>query len=242
MLLRPSSLMGQVAAPQQPCNVAVKPGLVSPDAVEQQAPQSLTGSPETLTQVNIDLPIPARDPQPSLSKVRPSATEQSGNSASAAVSHDQQLLQAQSGVDQVNSSAANLLRQQLLSVDAAAALEHTAGTRHPRVPDGLVMMAVPGQHSRKPQLAQLLRPYLPADATCLEVCFLLEPACPSEHLISCSTGGLQDVCKNLVVRACGITCTLTLCYCCNVRLVQEASLQGLLDDHPLFLFNKNPVW
>ena len=37
-------------------------------------------------------------------------------------------------------------------------------------PDGLVMIAVPGEHSRKPQLAQLLQPYLPEKAVCLEVC------------------------------------------------------------------------
>ena len=37
-------------------------------------------------------------------------------------------------------------------------------------PDGLVMIAVPGEHSRKPQLAQLLQPYLPEKAGCLEVC------------------------------------------------------------------------
>ena len=37
-------------------------------------------------------------------------------------------------------------------------------------PDGLVMIAVPGEHSRKPQLAQLLQPYLPDKAVCLEVC------------------------------------------------------------------------
>ena len=40
----------------------------------------------------------------------------------------------------------------------------------PEVPDGLVMIAVPGEHSRKPQLAQLLQPYLPERPRCLEVC------------------------------------------------------------------------
>lgn len=35
--------------------------------------------------------------------------------------------------------------------------------------DGLVMIAVPGEHSRKPQLAQLLQAYLPEKACCLEV-------------------------------------------------------------------------
>lgn len=40
----------------------------------------------------------------------------------------------------------------------------------PPPPDGLVMVAVPGEHSRKPQLAQLLQPYLLAKASCLEVC------------------------------------------------------------------------
>ena len=39
----------------------------------------------------------------------------------------------------------------------------------PQPPDGLVMIAVPGEHSRKPQLAQLLQPYLPEEASCLEV-------------------------------------------------------------------------
>ena len=37
------------------------------------------------------------------------------------------------------------------------------------IPDGLVMVAVPGDHSRKPQLAQLLMPYLPDEPRCLEV-------------------------------------------------------------------------
>ena len=40
----------------------------------------------------------------------------------------------------------------------------------PSVPDELVMIAVPGEHSRKPQLAQLLQPYLPERPRCLEVC------------------------------------------------------------------------
>lgn len=39
----------------------------------------------------------------------------------------------------------------------------------PPPPDGLVMVAVPGEHSRKPQLAQLLQPYLLAKASCLEM-------------------------------------------------------------------------
>lgn len=38
-----------------------------------------------------------------------------------------------------------------------------------KLPNGLVMVTVPGQHSRKPQLAHLLRPYLPAKPKCLEV-------------------------------------------------------------------------
>lgn len=37
------------------------------------------------------------------------------------------------------------------------------------VPDGLVMVSVPGEHSRKPKLAQLLQRYLPGRANCLEV-------------------------------------------------------------------------
>ena len=41
-------------------------------------------------------------------------------------------------------------------------------------PDGLVMIAVPGEHSRKPQLAQLLQPYLPEKAGCLEVCLTIQ--------------------------------------------------------------------
>ena len=41
-------------------------------------------------------------------------------------------------------------------------------------PDGLVMIAVPGEHSRKPQLAQLLQPYLPDKAGCLEVCLTIQ--------------------------------------------------------------------
>jgi len=39
----------------------------------------------------------------------------------------------------------------------------------PKLPNGLVMVAVPGAHSRKPQLAHLLQPYLPASPKCLEV-------------------------------------------------------------------------
>ena len=39
-----------------------------------------------------------------------------------------------------------------------------------KLPNGLVMVAVPGAHSRKPQLAHLLQPYLPAKPKCLEVC------------------------------------------------------------------------
>lgn len=38
-----------------------------------------------------------------------------------------------------------------------------------KLPNGLVMVAVPGAHSRKPQLAHLLQPYLPASPKCLEV-------------------------------------------------------------------------
>ena len=38
-----------------------------------------------------------------------------------------------------------------------------------KLPNGLVMVAVPGEHSRKPQLAHLLQPYLPARPKCLEV-------------------------------------------------------------------------
>ncbi len=39
-----------------------------------------------------------------------------------------------------------------------------------KLTNGLVMVAVPGAHSRKPQLAHLLQPYLPAKPKCLEVC------------------------------------------------------------------------
>lgn len=38
-----------------------------------------------------------------------------------------------------------------------------------KLPTGLVMVAVPGEHSRKPQLAHLLQPYLPPRPKCLEV-------------------------------------------------------------------------
>ena len=37
------------------------------------------------------------------------------------------------------------------------------------VQPNLVMIAVPGVHSRKPQLAQLLQAYLPESPRCLEV-------------------------------------------------------------------------
>ncbi len=36
-------------------------------------------------------------------------------------------------------------------------------------PNGMVMIAVPGEHSRKPQLAQMLKHYLPSSPRCLEV-------------------------------------------------------------------------
>lgn len=38
-------------------------------------------------------------------------------------------------------------------------------------PDGLIIIGSPLQHSRKPQLDSLLKPYLPQGAPCLEVCF-----------------------------------------------------------------------
>lgn len=51
----------------------------------------------------------------------------------------------------------------------------------PLPPDGLVMIAVPGEHSRKPQLAQLLQPYLPERACCLEVRCTIQSA--SSHAV-----------------------------------------------------------
>ena len=181
MLLRPSSSLDQVSAAQQPYNVGPKPGLASPETVEQQAPQALSMGSETLGQVKTDMPAHARDQEASMSKQSPAAIAPGEKSVSAAISHNQQLLQARltaSGAEQVIavpdcSNDAKLVQQELPRLHATAALEHTAGIRHSHVPDGLVMMAVPGQHSRKPQLAQLLQPYLPADAMCLEVCFLL---------------------------------------------------------------------
>ena len=61
---------------------------------------------------------------------------------------------------------------QVMASDAASASNGScmtafAGTAD--ITDGLVMIAVPGEHSRKPQLAQLLKPYLPEQPKCLEV-------------------------------------------------------------------------
>lgn len=39
----------------------------------------------------------------------------------------------------------------------------------PEVPDGVVLLSVPAQHSRKPHLGPLLCPYLPPRPRCLEV-------------------------------------------------------------------------
>ena len=51
-------------------------------------------------------------------------------------------------------------------------------------PEGLVMLAVPGEHSRKPQLAQLLQPYLPANPKCLEVSQTYKKRYPLIHVTS----------------------------------------------------------
>ena len=40
----------------------------------------------------------------------------------------------------------------------------------PLPPDGFVLAAIPGQHSRKPALGRLLAPYVPAAGCRLEVC------------------------------------------------------------------------
>lgn len=50
---------------------------------------------------------------------------------------------------------------------APSSMDAFAGV--PAPPDELVMIAVPGEHSRKPQLAHLLKPYLPTSSKCLEV-------------------------------------------------------------------------
>lgn len=50
---------------------------------------------------------------------------------------------------------------------APSSMDAFAGV--PAPPDELVMIAVPGEHSRKPQLAHLLKPYLPTNSKCLEV-------------------------------------------------------------------------
>jgi hypothetical protein len=41
----------------------------------------------------------------------------------------------------------------------------------PQVPDGVVLLGVPGEHSRKPHLGRLLRPFIPGgpEPRCLEV-------------------------------------------------------------------------
>lgn len=57
-----------------------------------------------------------------------------------------------------------------------------------QLPSGLVMIAVPGEHSRKPQLSRLLQPYLPANPKCLEVC----PRCM--QAASASVLMLQSAC------------------------------------------------
>ena len=59
------------------------------------------------------------------------------------------------------------------------------------LPNGVVMIAVPGEHSRKPQLSRLLQPYLPAKPKCLEVC----PCCM--QAVSASVPLLKRFCKVL---------------------------------------------
>jgi hypothetical protein len=41
---------------------------------------------------------------------------------------------------------------------------------HAQQPKAMVILAVPGEHSRKPHLGRLLRLYLPEQPACLEVC------------------------------------------------------------------------
>lgn len=55
--------------------------------------------------------------------------------------------------------------------DAAAAARETAAMPSPLPPllQHLVVAAVPGEHSRKPHLGQLLRCYVPPGSRCLEV-------------------------------------------------------------------------
>ena len=66
-----------------------------------------------------------------------------------------------------NYSAARFDQQQL---QASSTGPVQAASRSQIIPpDGLVMVAVPGEHSRKPKLAQLLEPYLPVSPRCLEV-------------------------------------------------------------------------
>ncbi len=60
-----------------------------------------------------------------------------------------------------------------LAADAAPAAPQGAPAA-PAIPDGLVLVACPAEHSRKPQLGRLLAPLLPAQPRCLEA----RPAAP----------------------------------------------------------------
>ena len=60
-------------------------------------------------------------------------------------------------------------------------------------PDGLVMIAVPGEHSRKPQLAQLLQQYLPEKAGCLEVCLTIKSCLRSNVGSTCRQPSLYSL-------------------------------------------------
>ena len=63
-----------------------------------------------------------------------------------------------------------------------------------KLPNGLVMVAVPGEHSRKPQLAHLLQPYLPAKPKCLEVSKTHTARTSSKtSCIFCSTNGFGSL-------------------------------------------------
>lgn len=66
-------------------------------------------------------------------------------------------------------SIANTDQQHGHSPKRESTLDVSAQNEQLKTPEGLVMLAVPGEHSRKPKLAQLLQPYLPANPRCLEV-------------------------------------------------------------------------
>lgn len=75
------------------------------------------------------------------------------------------------------------------ATNSAAAVAGSSLATASRLPNGVVMITVPGEHSRKPQLSRLLQPYLPAKPKCLEVGLCCMQAASASVLM------LQSFCK-----------------------------------------------